>query len=33
MSEQKSSDKYEVLSVKIRPDQAVLLNTICDTLE
>ena len=32
MSEQKTSDKYEVLSVKIRPDQAVLLNTICDTL-
>ena len=32
MSEQKNSDKYEVLSVKIRPDQAVLLNTICDTL-
>ena len=32
MSEQKSSDKYEVLSVKIRPDQAVLLNAICDTL-
>ena len=32
MSEQKTSDKYEVLSVKIRPDQAVLLNAICDTL-
>jgi hypothetical protein len=32
MSEQKNSDKYEVLSVKIRPDQAVLLNAICDTL-
>lgn len=32
MSEQKTNDKYEVLSVKIRPDQAVLLNAICDTM-
>lgn len=32
MSEQKTNEKYDVLSVKISPDQAVLLNTICDVL-
>ena len=32
MSEQKTKEKYEVLSVKIKPDQAVLLNAICDNL-
>lgn len=32
MSEQKTKDKYEVLSVKIKPDQAVLLDAICNAL-
>jgi hypothetical protein len=34
MSEKKQTDKegYDVLSVKISPDQSVLLNTICDVL-
>ena len=32
MSKQKDKEKYEVLSVKIKPDQAVLLDAICNVL-
>ena len=32
MSEQKNKEKYDVLSVKIKPDQAVLLDAICNVL-